>query len=336
MFKVLVPARIDLGGGISDIPEFASTGGTLITNLAIDLFTDDEKTSKIEIALRFDKSNRIEILLNNQLIRSPINRVALTLIKELGITENFKVNIENKLPHSTGLGISSALNLALAAGFLKIKGRKKDLNLIKQAYRLEHEIMGVSGGFQDYISAYFGGLNRIDFPDLAKIREEKTLGIRLNPGVENYLNQNMIILVNRKNNQNSDQIVREEIQNFKKSPGMFKPYLEEIKNMNWQIYQLFQYGSGNFYERLGNLINKSWFLHKKFSKKIVTGRIQLLEEKLRPLVFGLRGPGSGANSLFLLVNPKYKEKLFKLIKPLEDEFLICYAKVNRSGLLIKS
>ncbi len=336
MFKVIVPARIDLGGGITDIPEFASTAGTFITNLAVDLYYNYGKTDKVEIGLRFEKSQKTEILLNNQPTANCLTKAAVVLRKDLGTKVNLKINIENKLPQSTGLGISSALILALVAGFLKIKGQKKDINLVSKAYFLEHEILGVSGGFQDYIAAYFGNLNKIDFTEVNKISQKKSLGIKLNPEIGKDLNQNMIILISKKDNLNSSLIVNDEIINFKRSPQEFSEALSEIKDINKQIFEILTgANSKNLFQRLGRLINISWSIQKSLSQKIASDKSKRVENFFGPLCFGLRGPGCGANSFFLLVNPKYRDLVLKKLK-LEKEFMVCFAKVNTLGLLVQT
>ena len=85
---------------------------------------------------------------------------------------------------------------------------------------------------------------------------------------------------------------------------------------------------------LGEAINESWRLQKNFSNFVGRGCIHAIEEAVQPMVHGLRGPGAGANSLFLFVKPNEKNRVLERLKKFENEVVIFFARVNKNGLHI--
>lgn len=337
MVKVTVPIRIDLGGGLSDIPVFKKTAGTFITSLGLDLY---QNKKKLEIKIILEKSFRNKVIYNRQEIflldrqHKPNLLVKLFQILQSKFfkKENLRLKIINPLPSQTGLGVSSALTTGILAAFLALKNKKITPNIIKIAHQLETVEFGVEGGIQDYICAYFGNLNKINFVNLKNIGSRKQLGISLNSETEDILNSNMLVLIRKNNRISSSEIVLDEIDNFNNQPELVTE-LNKIIEANKRIYDLLS--NDNFdLTKLSSEINKSWQSQKKFSKKIVDRQKSVIEKRLIGNILALRGPGCGANSYFVILNPANKKMAFEVISSLEN-YATYSAKINKSGLRIK-
>lgn len=147
----------------------------------------------------------------------------------------------------------------------------------------------------------------------------------------------MVILVKKKDNQSSSKIIQNEISNLHKAPLKFVKRLKVIKDINKQIYSLIVSKNAiNSFKDIGSLINRSWQVQKKLSRKISIKKGKDLEQELLPFIFGLRGPGCGANSFFLLLNPKFKKQAFGIIESAKKDYLVYYAKVNKTGLVVET
>jgi D-glycero-alpha-D-manno-heptose-7-phosphate kinase len=118
--KVRVPVRIDFAGGTTDIAYFADKYGGAVLNSAIDRYV-------------FGK-----------LVR-----------------KNNKTHLEytGKIPTSSGLGTSGAMNVLWLALINKTQDKKE---LADMAYKIEQS-MGIVGGKQDHYAASFGGINFLEF-----------------------------------------------------------------------------------------------------------------------------------------------------------------------------
>lgn len=310
MFKIYAPLRVDLCGGVTDISNFSSVTGTCITNIALDLFSDEYFKIKCQIYTEF---------------------------------KNSQFKVVNDLPVSTGLGGSAVLIIEYLAGLHKlssngdIKNLKFHINILKKAYLYETKNLNIKGGFQDYISAFFGGLNFINFPSINNLNlNKKYLGLIPEIKILNYLNENMLVLILKKNNRNSSEIVTDEINNFKKNNNPFISKLKEIKKCNEEVFKLLM-NKGNLEQRLlkmEKLINKSWNFQKQLSNFLGKGLLSDLEFKLKPFTFGLRGPGAGVNSLFLVLKKGKKKKVLSILKKYQDSIYIFHPRINTTGLQI--
>ncbi|MFH1637429.1 MAG: SIS domain-containing protein [Candidatus Woesearchaeota archaeon] len=86
-------------------------------------------------------------------------------IKEVYPEFKGEIQIETNVPMKSGMGGSSSLNVALIAALSKLKGEhieKEDV--AKLAYKIERDILGVKGGYQDqWAASYGGGFNYMEF-----------------------------------------------------------------------------------------------------------------------------------------------------------------------------
>ena len=87
----------------------------------------------------------------------PVVRAALT---DLSWTRPINLATMADLPGGTGLGSSSAFTVGLIKLLNLVMGNKlSPLELVRQAYRLEHDILGEQVGIQDHLHAAFGGFS---------------------------------------------------------------------------------------------------------------------------------------------------------------------------------
>ncbi|MBU0894522.1 MAG: hypothetical protein KKF48_01010 [Nanoarchaeota archaeon] len=118
--RARVPIRIDFAGGTTDIAYFSHKYGGAVLNAAINKYVSGK------------------------------------LIKK-----NNKTHLEytGKIPTSSGLGTSGAMNVLWLSLINKNKNRKELANM---AYKIEQD-MGIVGGTQDHYAASFGGINFLEF-----------------------------------------------------------------------------------------------------------------------------------------------------------------------------
>lgn len=270
MTTVTAPLRIDLAGGMTDLPVFSQDIGTSIVNLAID--------------------------------------------------------VPDPLPVGTGLGASSRLSVCKIAAQEKITNRGQ---IVVDAYNYEVNELGIEGGFQDFVSAAFGGLNYINFsePDITNLTGNPNLGMKLAPELKNYLDNHMVILLVKTNQISSANVAQDQIKRYKENPDKYRPILLAIKKCNQDMFNLMT-SSGSLVE-IGRVMNESTRLQQQLSPLVASGIISDWQKRAEPFCYGIRTPGCGANSLFLLVKPDQMAPLLSEFS--KDEAQILFAKVNESG-----
>ncbi len=337
------PLRVDIGGGVTDIPEIGRHIGTSIVNLSIDLYEDEFYKSKVAIEVSASTSDRSHLLINNKELDLDSSGDFLQMmfryfLGKVGLKSGASLRINNNLPQGTGLGGSAALSLSTLASIYALGGIKTDTGVINTAHHFETIEQGIQGGFQDYIATYFGGLNYItsaSLEDALLPSKLSALGQKLPTNVEDFLNQNMIFVIQRSENVSSGVIVKDEVQNFLHNQKTMTPYLKDIKHSNEEIHKILGHPSDvAWLDRLAKEVNLSWGAQKRLSKLVGKGHLKEVEEAIQPFVYGLRGPGAGGSSLFFMAKPSRRDELIEKLHNFEDKVVILYGRVNKRGLEI--
>lgn len=354
MIKENAPLRVDIGGGVTDIPEFSQEVGTSITNFALDLFSDHEYKQKrqlqLEISRRSDPQT-IFVYNGSQQSLEPQKDDKLLLVKSTinkftavhPFRHNYQIRIDDNLPQSTGLGGSAGLSVCLNVGLNRALANETGASyipnpnsLLREAHHFEVEEMGIKGGFQDFISAFFGNVNYIDFQSLHSVDLVKypKLGVSMEQQIKEYMNTHMVILLQKRGNISSSVIVQDEVERHRQNPKPTNQMLLDIKEHNNAVYDILT-SPDDLQSRLtelGNHMNESWNLQKQLSPLVGRCKLAELENLVAPHVYGLRGPGAGGNSLFLVTKPDGIDRLLTKLTPHADDIEILFARANETGV----
>lgn len=220
----------------------------------------------------------------------------------------------------------------------RLKGVPTDPDtIIKLAHRTEVEELGVTGGFQDFIAAYFGKSNYIDFNSLhdTDLNTNHSLGKALPEKLISYLNETMMVVINKKNNISSDVVVKDEINNFYKNKPETKINLEIIKESNTKMKDVIFANAPleTTLSHIGDLMILSWSAQKKLSRFVGSDMLSAIERVISEHVHGYRGPGAGANSLFFICKLEERKELMYKLQKFADDVEILFLKVNESGIV---
>ena len=145
------PARLDFGGGWTDVPPYGEEMGGFVCNLAI--------TRHAVVRLREGPAPRPPA---NDLTSAALRRAHLP-----GVA----VELTTDIPPGAGLGGSSAVGVALQAAIAAWGDEDVERDeLARRSRAVEVEELGVAGGWQDHYAAAFGGALGLTFTHQVTVR----------------------------------------------------------------------------------------------------------------------------------------------------------------------
>lgn len=155
---VRAPTRLDFGGGWTDVPPYTTQEGGRVCNVAIDRYAE----VRLE-AIPAAQGSDLAISADSTLARAATRRAGVTGVRS---------TIRSDFPTGAGLGGSSAVGIALAAGLRTWKGLPVGDrgSLVEESRAVEVLDVGIAGGWQDHFAAAFGGALDLTFGSTNSVR----------------------------------------------------------------------------------------------------------------------------------------------------------------------
>ncbi|MGQ0712453.1 MAG: GHMP family kinase ATP-binding protein [Gemmatimonadaceae bacterium] len=145
------PARLDFGGGWTDVPPYGEEMGGFVCNVAI--------TRCAAVALREGAASA-----------HAADELTTAALRHAGL-DNVAVTLTTDFPPGAGLGGSSAVGVALQAAIAAWRGETIEREeLARRSRGVEAEELGVAGGWQDHYAAAYGGALGLEFTDRITVR----------------------------------------------------------------------------------------------------------------------------------------------------------------------
>ena len=182
IIKSSAPTRIDLAGGTLDIwPLHLFFDNPPTLNAAIDLYATVEiiprNDQRILLASRDLGLNDSFSSLNKVPDNHPLELIVRTL-KFYQPKSGLEIVTDCQAPQGSGIGGSSALNIALHGALNRLTGwgfRKAEM--IEIAKNIETQVIKVPAGCQDYYPAMYGGVRKV----LPGVRGTETQKFAMSP-----------------------------------------------------------------------------------------------------------------------------------------------------------
>ncbi|MFC1786448.1 GHMP kinase [Halobacteriota archaeon] len=299
------PFRISFGGGGTDVPPYCREhGGAVISttinkyayatitpnkNKAINIYSLDYRLKKsFEIGEELEYNGRLDIV--------------KAIINEFSVDKGCDLLIHSDMPPGSGMGISSAVTVALIGAFKEfLEICMEGYEVAELAYHIEREELKMEGGYQDQYASTFGGLNYIEFKDEVIVNP-----LRLRSENLNEL-QYRLLLCYTGDTRLSSEIQVDLVKRYKERK---KDSIEGMHNLK-SIADEMKYSliKGNL-RRFGELLHQGWIEKKRLSNKITNPEIDKLYEIAREngAIGGkILGAGGGGHLLlFCEYDKKYK------------------------------
>jgi D-glycero-alpha-D-manno-heptose-7-phosphate kinase len=151
MIVARAPARLDFGGGWTDVPPYGEEMGGFVCNVAI------TRHAVVTLRENLDSTPPPDDLTRAAMRRAQLHRVS--------------IESTTAIPPGAGLGGSSAVGIALQAAIASWRNESVEREeLVRRSRAVEVEELGVAGGWQDHYAAAFGGVLGLTFADRVSVR----------------------------------------------------------------------------------------------------------------------------------------------------------------------
>lgn len=305
MIKSSAPTRIDLAGSTLDIwPLYLFFGNAPTLNAAIDLY------ATVELKPRKDKRillRSLDLKLEDSFSslkalpeKHPLELLTRT-VKFYAPKSGLEIATNCQAPQGSGIGGSSALNIALHGALNKFAGRKySKQQMIEIARNIETQVIRVPAGCQDYFPAMFGGVRSVN-PGFMGI-DTQTLPVK-----PKEFTRHMILCYTgkpRNSGINNWKVTKKALDGDKK----LIRHLSAIRDCALEMRQLLKKGriSG-----IASVFNREWKVRKQLAPTISTPQMEKLirsATKKGALAAKVCGAGGGG-CLAFIVPPGKKQSI---------------------------
>ena len=246
------PARLDFGGGWTDVPPYSEERGGCVCNVAIELHA---VATVRAIHVTGDAAPSAD---------TPDNALALAATRRASMS-NLHVSVKADYPLGAGLGGSSAAGVAVLGGLAAWRGESIDAGaLAEESRRLEVEDLGIAGGRQDHYAAAMGGALGLWFGEGVTARR-----IPLTASTISALNSRCIVAYTGQSRISSDTITAVLDAYRNRNRGV----VEALDRMRDLANQMVTALEASDIDTLGSLVGEHWTYQRSLHPGIPTRTI---------------------------------------------------------------
>ena len=308
MIITKTPFRMSFFGGGTDMEDYFKENGGAVLSTTFDKYC---YVNVRHLPKFFDYNtelsySKIERVTNVEDIKHPAIREAMKMLD----MHEIRLTYEADLPARSGLGTSSSFAVGMLNAFYALKGKYADKKkLADEAIYLERVLCNEAGGWQDQITASFGGFNRINFgPDGYEV-----LPLIISPERKKRLNDNLMMFFTGFTRFSSDV----QKANSATSPDDKKMMLKKMKNLVDEAEAILVNDEKDL-DDFGRLLDTTWKLKRQTGGSVSTNSIDALYDKgIKAGALGgkLLGAGGGGFLVFY-VQPDKQDSVKKAMSDL--------------------
>jgi D-glycero-alpha-D-manno-heptose-7-phosphate kinase len=300
------PARLDFGGGWTDVPPYSDEQGGCVCNVAIARHATvvlaprgpaaDATLASVAAAGRRERDTR---LADAALRRSAIDGVSVASFSDF--------------PVSAGLGGSSATGVALAAAAAAWRGAlalgddmhdERRAALAEASRAVEVEEVGIAGGRQDHYAAAFGGALRLDFGAWAGGLPARATRIALDARARAALERRCVVVYTGESRV-SGSTVAAVLDAYRAREPRVVAALARMRALAVDMADALARGD---VDALGALLAEHWTHQRALHPSITTPRIEALVERgARAGALGAKALGASGGGCVLLLAAEGRE-----------------------------
>ncbi|MEP6991721.1 MAG: hypothetical protein ABJA80_12395 [bacterium] len=289
------PARLDFGGGWTDVPPYCDREGGVVCNLAISRYataTVSQRSDGAEPSVSADEDRLVH--------------AALRCGPALGV----EARVASEFPVGAGLGGSSAAGVALAGALAAYAGAPLSSHALARHSRdTEVHELGVAGGYQDHFAAAFGGALLLTFERWGACVER----IALTNDVADALGRRGVLLYTGESRISGDTIVAVRNAYLGCVPRVVQA-LARMKALAREMAGALRHGD---LDALGSLVGEHWEHQRALHPAITTPRIDAIMDVVRRTgALGAKALGaSGGGCVLALARDGREDELAEALSP---------------------
>ena len=266
------PARIDLGGGWTDVPPYCDREGGFVCNVAIARYATATLQGGIE---------------------GTTDRLALAAIKRSGIS-GARITVQNDFPTGAGLGGSSAASAAILGAIARASARPVErVDIAEEGRRIEVEEMGIAGGRQDHYAATHGGALGLTFTNSVDVSR-----IPLTLKVKKELVRRSILVYTGESRISGDTITAV-LGAYEAGARTVVGALRRMREIAIEMASALRTGD---LDSLGALLGEHWMHQRSLHPSIPTARIdEIVETSRREGALGAKAMGASGGGCVLVM-----------------------------------
>lgn len=307
MIITKTPFRMSFFGGGTDMEDFFRQYGGAVLSTTFDKYCYVNvrhlpRFFDYTTEISYSKTERVKSIED---IEHPAIRNAMKMLD----MHEIRLTYEADLPARSGLGTSSSFAVGMLNAFYALKGKYVDKKeLADEAIYLERVLCAEAGGWQDQITASFGGFNRINF----NADGYEVLPVIISPERKRRLNDNLLMFFTGFTRFSSD-VQKANRQGYHDKTAELKEMLSLVDDAERVLTD-----KTTDLDDFGRLLDHTWKLKRQTGAAISTDSIDALYSKgiaAGALGGKLLGAGGGGFLVFY-VQPEYRESVMKAMSDL--------------------
>lgn len=289
------PARIDFGGGWTDVPPYDVEQGGCVCNLAISRHataTLSECAGGVEIdeeGLSYSAESPEAI------VGVAAGSLAAAAVKRAGV-HDVRLATRSYFPSGAGLGGSSAAGVALTGAFAAWRDESLTREDVAERSRaVEVEELGIAGGRQDHYAAAFGGALGLWFEDRVRVRQ-----ISISAQLAAEIERRCIVGYTGRSRISGDTITAV-LEGYASRDRTVTAALRSMRELAEQMIRALAEGS---LDNLGHLVAQHWQHQRKLHAGITTVEIEaVLAAAAAAGALGGKALGASGGGCVLVIAP---------------------------------
>ena len=293
------PLRISFFGGGTDYPDYFREFPGAVLGAAIDKYI---YTISLPMAGFAENRYRITYRIVEAIdrIEDIKHNVIRATLQDLRFDDPLNIAIISDLPGNSGLGSSSSFTVGFVRLIEYLRGRSiTKLDLMRQAVRIEQEILNENVGIQDHIHAAFGGLNLYRFhKDDFSIQP-----VRITTDSRDALNRSLCLVYTGIQRHASVALEEQMINTRQKKVHKELSHLLDLCSEGLALLETDN--SDRLLRDFGRLVSDGWETKRRLSASISNARIdEIYETGMRLGAYGGKLCGAGGGGFFLFMAPE--------------------------------
>lgn len=293
------PARLDFGGGWTDVPPYPEREGGAVCNVAITRYATATVATGGHVAVR------------SSIVRSHDDALLRAAVRRSNLPD-IEAQLESDYPVGAGLGGSSAAGVAIAGALAVLAGSRPERDTLAALSReTEVEELGMAGGFQDHYAAAFGGALLLTFE-----RDVQVERIELGVDARRAIAQRGIAIYTGESRISGDTIIAVR-DAYLANDRRVVSALANMKSLAFQMASALRHED---LDTLGALIGEQWSHQRQLHLSITTPRIDtIVETATRAGALGTKALGaSGGGCVLAFARAGREDELARALAPLGE------------------